>query len=117
MRFCERLGMSAWIGDALRSDWAARVENYRGRVSCIYLAPLDEADAVHCLHLVNVIEVPFVLHLWDVLDGDVRYGALGELVRRAQVIFCISQPLLNAVRSARSGGELLNPRRARACGS
>ena len=108
MRLCESLGMSAWIKDRLRPDWAARVENFRERVSCVYLAPLDEADAVRCLHLINLIGTPFVLHLWDVLEGDVRYGALGELVRRAQVVFCISQPLLNAVRSVRSGGELLS---------
>jgi hypothetical protein len=113
MRFCERLGMSAWVGDGLRPEWAARVENFRGRVSCIYLAPLDEADALRCLYLANLIGAPFVLHLWDVLEGDVRYGALGELVRRAQDVFCISQPLLNVVRSVRNGGELLSFTRER----
>jgi hypothetical protein len=107
-RFCEWLGMSAWTDDRLRPEWAARVENFRGRVSCTYLAPLGEADAVRCLHLIKLIETPFVLHLWDVLEGDVRYGALGDLVRRAQAVFCISQPLLNAVRSVRSDGELLS---------
>jgi hypothetical protein len=28
MRFCEWLGMSAWIDDGLRPDWAARVEHF-----------------------------------------------------------------------------------------
>jgi hypothetical protein len=108
MRFCEWLGMSAWIDNGLRPNWAVRVESLRGRVSCIYLAPLDEADAVRCAHLVNLVRAPFVLHLWDVLEGDVRFGAMGELVRRAQLVFCISQPLLNAVRTVRNGGELLS---------
>jgi hypothetical protein len=108
MRLCERLGMSAWTFDKLRHAWAARLTTFSERVSCAYLAPLDEADAVRCLYLINLVGAPFVLHLWDVLEGDVRHGALGELVQRAQAVFCISQPLLDAVRSVRSDGELLS---------
>jgi hypothetical protein len=113
MRCCERLGLGAWTGGDLRPEWAALVSTLRDRVSCAYLAPLDEADGLRCLHLINLIGAPFVLHLWDVLEGDVRCGALGELVRRAQVVFCISQPLLDAVRSVRSNGELLSFTRGR----
>jgi len=113
MQFCERAGISAWIDNGLRPDWAARVEAFRGRVFCIYVAPLDEADALRCVHLVNLIRAPFVLHLWDVLEGDVRYVALGELACRARVVFCISQPLLDAVGSVRSGSELLSFTRER----
>jgi hypothetical protein len=108
MRFCECLGIGAWIGNALRPKSVSRLNIFRERVSCAYLAPLGEADAVRCLYLVNLIGTPFVLHLWDVLEGDVRCGALGELVRRAQVVFCVSQPLLNAVRPVRIDGELLS---------
>ena len=35
------------------------------------MAPLGEDDATRCLELTNLVGVPFVLHLWDVLDGDV----------------------------------------------
>jgi hypothetical protein len=54
------------------------------------------------------VGVPFVLHLWDVLDGDVACGALRELVDRAERVFCVSQPLLDDVLRIRGDAELLS---------
>jgi glycosyltransferase involved in cell wall biosynthesis len=106
---CERLGISCWSGDDLRPALSKRlVSEYRDRVSSAYLAPLDESDAGRCLELVKLIGAPFVLHLWDVLDGDVTRGALRELVDRADIVFCVSQPLLDDVSRIRGDAELLS---------
>jgi glycosyltransferase involved in cell wall biosynthesis len=106
---CERLGISSWSGDDLRPSLSKRLTTkYRDRVSSAYLAPLDEADAGRCLELVNLVDAPFVLHLWDVLDGDLSRGALRQLVDRADSVFCVSQPLLNDVSRFRNDAELLS---------
>jgi Glycosyl transferases group 1 len=109
MRLCERLGISAWTGSDLRPSLAKRLTaDYRDRVSSTYLAPLNEADATRCLELANLVGAPFVLHLWDVLHGDVTHGALRELVERAERVFCVSQPLLDDVSAIRRDAELLS---------
>ena len=106
---CERLGLSSWSGDDLRPSHSKRlIAEYRDRVSSAYLAPLDESDAGRCLELVKLVGAPFVLHLWDVLEGDIARGALRELVDRADSVFCVSQPLLNDVSLIRSDAELLS---------
>ena len=109
MRMCERMGIGSWIGSDLRPEYAKRLTTeYQDRVSSTYLAPLDEADATRCLKLANLVGAPFVLHLWDVLDGDVHTGALRELIDRAERVFCVSDPLVRDVSSIRSDVELLS---------
>jgi hypothetical protein len=104
----EGLGLSSWSGSDLRPSLVKRLlADYRERVSSAYVAPLCETDAKRCLKLVNLVGVPFVLHLWDVLHGDVAAGALRELVERAESVFCISQPLVDDVSLIRDA-ELLS---------
>ena len=103
----EGLGISPWSGSDLRPSLVKRLLGYRERVSSVYAAPLCETDAKRCLKLVNLVGVPFVLHLWDVLHGDIARGALRELVERAESVFCISQPLLDDVSLIREA-ELLS---------
>ena len=69
-------------------------------------APEEKAFGTF-VELTNLVGAPFVLHLWDVLQGDVSSGALRELVDRAESVFCVSQPLLNDVSLIRSDAELL----------
>jgi hypothetical protein len=108
LRVCERLGISLWDGNDLRAPMVERLrKEYRERVSSAYIAPLNEPDAQRCLELANLVGAPFVLHLWDVLQGDVSSGALRQLVERAESVFCVSQPLLDDVSLIRSDAELL----------
>jgi hypothetical protein len=108
-RACGRLGVSPWNGSDLRPSLAKRLmTQYRERVSSAYVAPLSEDDAIRCVKLANLVGVPFVLHLWDVLQGDLSRGALRELVDRAESIFCVSQPLLDEVSLIRGGAEFLS---------
>lgn len=71
------------------------------------MAPLSETDATRCLNLTNLVGAPFVLHLWDVLNGDIASGTLRQLVDRAEGVFCVSQPLLDDVSAIRGDAELL----------
>ena len=107
LQACERLRISSWTGSDLRPSLAKRMAHYRDRVSSAYVAPLNEADASRCLKLANLVGAPFLLHLWDVLEGEVSSGALRELVDRAESVFCVSQPLLEDVSLIRSDAELL----------
>jgi hypothetical protein len=108
-RFFEMMGISSWSGSDLRPSLAKRlIAPHRDRVSSAYVAPLGEDDATRCLELTNLVGVPFVLHLWDVLDGDVASGALRELVDRAERVFCVSQPLLDDVLKIRADADLLS---------
>ena len=109
LRFFQMIGISSWSGSDLRPSLAKRlITPYRDRVSSAYVAPLGEDDATRCLELTNLVGVPFVLHLWDVLDGDVASGALRELVDRAERVFCVSQPLLDDVLKIRADADLLS---------
>jgi hypothetical protein len=108
LRVCQRLGISLWNGNDLRAPMVERLrKEYRERVSSAYIAPLSEPDAQRCLELANLVGAPFVLHLWDVLEGDVFSGALRQLVERAESVFCVSQALLDDVSLIRSDAELL----------
>jgi hypothetical protein len=108
LRLCERVGISSWVGSDLRPSLAKRLTaQYQERVSSTYVAPLSESDATRCLELTNLVGAPFVLHLWDVLEGDVASGALRELIDRAERVFCISEPLLHDVSLMRRDAELL----------
>jgi Glycosyl transferases group 1 len=107
-RLFERVGVSSWVGSDLRPALAKRLtEQYQQRVSSTYVAPLSESDATRCLELTNLVGAPFVLHLWDVLNGDVAKGALRELIDRAERVFCVSEPLLHDVSLIRGDAELL----------
>jgi glycosyltransferase involved in cell wall biosynthesis len=105
----ETLRMSSWKGNSLRPSLAKRITaQYRERVSCAYLAPLNEWDAKRCLTLIHMVGAPFVLHLWDVLSGDIAKGALRELIDRAENVFCVSQALLGDVSLLSGDAELLS---------
>ena len=108
VRMCEQLGISAWKGSELRPGLVKRLTAaYRERVNSVYVAPLGELDAERCLKLTRLVGAPFVLHLWDVLEGDVSRGALRELIDRAQRVFCVSHPLLRDISTFRPDAELL----------
>lgn len=105
----QSLGISSWSGNSPRPSVAHRIASLgRERVSSVYVAPLNEWDAKRCLALINLLGAPFVLHLWDVLNGDLSKGALRELIDRAESVFCVSQALLDDVSKLRRGAGLLS---------
>ena len=108
-RACELFSISAWSDNKLRPSRQKRlIADFKDRIACAYLAPLNELDAARCLALIDLIDVPFVLHLWDVLEGDLLRGALRSLIDSARRVFCVSEPLLRDVSVLRSDAELLS---------
>jgi glycosyltransferase involved in cell wall biosynthesis len=108
-RACEFFAVSAWRGNKLRPGRQKKlIAEFKERVAGAYLAPLNELDAVRCLALIHLMDVPFVLHLWDVLEGDIATGALRSLIDRAERVFCVSEPLLRDVSLLRGDAELLS---------
>jgi hypothetical protein len=107
-RLMERLGISSWRGFELHPATAHRLAaQFSQQVSSIYLSPLSEGDARRCLTLANLIGAPFVLHLWDVLEGDLTRGALRELIDRAESVFCVSEPMQRDIAAFRADTALL----------
>jgi glycosyltransferase involved in cell wall biosynthesis len=108
-RIAESLRVSWWGSNDRLRPWAARriTGQYRDRVSSVYLAPLNEWDAKRCLALTKLVDAPFVVHLWDVLEGDVKKGAIKELIDRAERVFCVSSAMLKDVSRLRSDAELM----------
>ena len=108
VKLSERLGLSAWSGDTPRPSMVRRLTSeYGKRVTSVYVAPLGENDAQRCLKLVNLVGAPFVLHLWDVLEGDITRGALRQLIDRAEKVFCVSHPLVRDIAAFRPDSQLL----------
>ncbi len=100
---------SWWINNKLRPEAARKLlAAYGGRVSVIYAAPLDNRDAGRMRQLVDLFERPFVLHLWDFLDGPIQAGSDIEwLVKHAKHVLCLSKPILEEVAPERPDAEYL----------
>jgi hypothetical protein len=103
------LSGSWWLDDQLRADVSRKlVTAYGGKISVIYAAPLDNRDAVRIRHLIQLFQRPFVLHLWDFLDGSIETGSdIDWLVKNAAHVLCLSKPILDEVAPSRPDAEYL----------
>lgn len=101
--------VSWWENNHLRHAKAAKIASeLQNRVSVIYVAPVDTQDASRMRHLIELLQKPFVLHLWDLLDAPLEQSAdLQWLVRHAGHVCCVSAPLLADVSRYRSDGSYL----------
>ena len=98
-RSINRFGLSWWRNNRLRPRHRKYVSAIARDSDFCYLAPLDERDASRCRDIVGVVDRPFVIHLWDNLDGSLQDGSsdLRWLVQQAEHVFCVSKPLLDEV--------------------
>jgi len=96
-RLISRLGLSWWRDNRLRPCYRKWLLTLTKNTEVCYLAPLDGRGAARCRAFVEMINRPFVIHLWDILDG-LPQGAqsdLGWLLQRAEHVFCVSKPLFD----------------------
>jgi glycosyltransferase involved in cell wall biosynthesis len=109
VRRLQRLGAGWWECDRLRPERARwLLEKYQHRVSSIYAAPLEKRDARRIRQIIEIFNVPFVLHLWDFLDSRICGSEdLVWLLERAAKVFCLSQPMLDEVSGIRADAEVL----------
>ena len=102
------LRLGPWDKSALRKDAARRLhQRYAGRITCAYVAPIDSDDAVRARSILEALRVPFVLHVWDFLDGDPGLEPYRWLVTNAAKVFCLSQPALTVLLPDRPDAQAL----------
>ena len=106
-RSLKAAGLNWWSNDRLRARHGRTLRAFAADADACYVAPLDAAGAARCRNIVEIVGRPFLIHLWDILDGDLRNGSadLQWLVRNATHALCVSKPLLEEARSfnARTG--------------
>jgi glycosyltransferase involved in cell wall biosynthesis len=92
----ERLDLSWFLGETIDESEIPGIRAALGDPDLAYLVPLSEDDARRCRDIVRIVGCPFVIHLWDVLQGRIgkRDSAYEWLLRRARHVFCVSDAIL-----------------------
>jgi hypothetical protein len=94
----DRFGLSLWTGQSLSASGLARLHAQFPVVSAIYASPLDDEDAGRMREIIEALDRPFVLHLWDSLSGPLRNSlSMIWLVENASEVFVLSEPLRDDV--------------------
>jgi hypothetical protein len=100
-RQLESMNLCWWKGDRLlqkrKPTIAARFHN----CTVAYVAPLSSKDAVRAVQVLQVLGIPYVAHLWDIMDGEgLHRNSPGypELLANAAHIFCVSSAIEEDVR-------------------
>ncbi|WP_225205468.1 glycosyltransferase family protein [Novosphingobium huizhouense] len=100
------LGLSLWRGDVLSGAGRRVVERLAATTGSVYVAPIGGADATRMRHLLEILGKPFVVHLWDMLDGPPQPGGdLAWLIDHAAGVLSLTREMAQA--SGRSDAELL----------
>jgi hypothetical protein len=106
-----RSGLSWWRNDRLCQRYQKWLLTVAQDTQACYLAPLDASGATRCRHIVELINRPFVVHLWDILDGSPS-ADLRWLLERAEHVFCVSKPLFNDAAAFNSSVDYLRFQRS-----
>jgi hypothetical protein len=105
--------VSWWQDDKPAGTVVSFLENLRDETSNVYLAPLDASDARRMKEIINVLKLPFVLHLWDFLD-NASDATTRWLIENAARVFCLNDSILSDVIAIRREASILTFRRAAA---
>jgi hypothetical protein len=100
-RQLEKMNLCWWRGDSLLEKRKARLAELFQDSNVAYVAPLWAKDAVRSVEVLRVLGIPYVVHLWDVMDRDgLHRGSRGysELLSGAGHIFCVSSAIEDDVR-------------------
>jgi hypothetical protein len=92
----KRLGLSWWSGEKPSTHARRVIGNIRRRVNCAYIAPLDEADAARMRAILEQLDVPFGVHLWDYLSGppdENETPNLWWLIKHAAQVWALTSSL------------------------
>jgi hypothetical protein len=95
-RLIERLEIGWWHGDSLLASRKLHLQQMLGDVVLACAAPLRNSEATKCREILETIERPFVIHLWDMLDATLN-SDYAWLFSHAQYVFCLSEPMIKAV--------------------
>ncbi len=109
MGLLARLNVTSWDGDSPTTRGRAFLQAFKGRASSAYFAPIDTSDARRMRATAEILDLPFVLHVWDFLDDGLRSGdgPTRWLIEKADAVLCGSEQILHETRQVRPDARLL----------
>ncbi len=88
------LGLRTWRDDILPARAARRLEALRPAVSVIYAVPITHTDTKRMRQVITLLDRPFVLHLWDILDDRIEASPdLKWLLTNAAKVVCLTEEM------------------------
>ncbi|MEA3159910.1 MAG: hypothetical protein QOD95_1458 [Gammaproteobacteria bacterium] len=113
-RLLSKAGSGYWRNEQPTLKLKAFLSSLRQGISAVYLAPIDARDARRMRAVVEILDLPFVVHLWDFLDEGLDDPSTKWLIGNARHVFCLNQQLLDSVSSIQTGASILRFTRAQA---
>jgi Glycosyl transferases group 1 len=102
----QKLRISRWDDETPSPSLRSYLSGLREDISTVYFAPIDSADARRMKEIARLLNLPFVIHLWDFLDnaGD---EATHWLIGNAKHAFCLNEEILENVKKTQSNSSIL----------
>lgn len=108
------LGRSWWRENALApraQQWLT--EHYAEKISVIYSAPCSIRDSERMKSILERLNRPFVLHLWDIQDkNQLACTAFQWLLQHAIHVFCLTKEMTEYIAPVRQGASIMGFTRA-----
>ena len=95
-RQVERFRIGWWRGDRLIQSRKHRLRALFKETGFAHVAPLGNAEATRCREILEVLDCPFVMHLWDLLDSPLN-ADYAWLLLRAEHVFCLSETMIRDI--------------------
>jgi glycosyltransferase involved in cell wall biosynthesis len=107
-RLMARMNIAHWDGDQPTARGIEHLRRLRGQVTSAYFAPLEETDARRMRAIATSLQVPFVVHLWDILDDGLQAdSAMHWIVREAKAVYCLNSNMTDDISSLRADVQIL----------
>jgi glycosyltransferase involved in cell wall biosynthesis len=100
-------GLSWWEGDKLGKRAIDSIKEKAAGSTVAYVAPIDREDARRMRSILEVLKIPFILHIWDFLDGGLDTEEHTWLIKHADKVLCLSQPICEALQPLRPDVDIL----------
>ncbi len=93
-RVANRIGLRTWHEDVMPAAVATKLTVLARRARAVYVAPIGDADARRMRQMLEVLQRPFVVHLWDLLDGGPANNPdLAWLIDNARSTWCLTEAM------------------------
>lgn len=108
-RILEGAGLSWWQGNQLKPvtrNWLRA--RYKDDVSVVYVAPGSIKDSERMKAILTVLDKPFVVHLWDLIDRDqAKSEAFCWLLAKAAHVSCLCEAMVDYIAPLRRDAQIL----------
>jgi Glycosyl transferases group 1 len=73
----------------------------------VYFAPIEARDATRMRRIAEILNRPYVLHLWDFLDNADGDADTDWLIQNSQHVFCLNPEIQGRLREFRTSSSVL----------